>query len=553
VSTEFVVLLNNDTIVLDHWLDELVATFEVHDKVGLAGSQLIYANGRLQESGGLIWNDASGNNYGRGLNPQHPNYNYVRNTDYCSGACILLRTKIFKSLGGFDTRFIPAYYEDTDLAFQIASLGLKVLVNPLSKVIHLEGMTCGKSTTSGIKKSQVINQQKFLTKWYTRLSDHSAPVAQPDLELSPVENLKILVLDARIPEPNKDSGSFRMYEMLKILSQMGHKTTFLPDNLTGTIDAADELRRLGIKVVCAPFYSVKSYLKSYGKTYDVIIVSHTAVADRNLRYIKRFMPRAKVVFDTVDLGHIREYREAELYQSARLKVKAGKTKQRELSQIIDSDYCLVVSYDEKEYLDNLSLGTPIRVVSNIHNIHATQTPFKSREQIIFVGGYDHPPNRDAVQFLIEDIMPIVYELNPEIELLLIGSNMPEAIKSVSAPNITVLGFVDDLTPLLHSAKMSVAPLRYGAGVKGKINQSMSYGLPVVATTTAAEGMNLVHEVDVLIADEAEQFADQICRLYSSESLWQTISDNSTVNIDKYFSVSTARDQLGLVLNEIQSR
>lgn len=553
LSTKYVLLLNNDTVVLDSWLDELVATFDIYNNVGLVGSQLLYPNGRLQESGGLIWSDASGYNYGRGLNPNHPNFGYLRETDYCSGACILLKSRIIQDLGGFDTQFSPAYYEDTDLAFQIQDMGLKVMVNPISQVIHLEGMTCGKDTSSGVKQYQIKNQTKFKVKWQTRLNSQMQPISRPDLELYRSNGRDILVLDARIPEPNKDSGSVRMFQILKILTKLGYKTTFMPDNLNGSGAGADNLRRLGIKLPCRPFFSVKSFLKKYGRTYQSVLISHTEVAARNLNLVKKYMPEAKIIFDTVDLGHVRVMREANHFQSSRLYKRALHLKQRELSQIKSSDCCLVVSYDEKEYLEKMSLGTPVIVVSNIHDTYHADTTFEERHDIIFIGGYDHPPNRDAVDFLVEEIMPRVLDMNPNITLKLIGSNMPSSVKALSAENVKVLGYVEDLTTILRTAKLSVAPLRYGAGVKGKVNQSMSYGLPVVATNIAAEGMKLIHEHDVLIADTAAQFAEEICRLYHSPIIWQRIADNSRLNVKNNFSESAAINSLAPILQQFHSK
>ncbi|NOT96983.1 MAG: glycosyltransferase family 2 protein, partial [Nitrospira sp.] len=139
----YILFLNNDTIVEMNWLDELVRTFLTFPLAGLVGAKLIYPNGKLQEAGGVIWNDGSGWNYGRYDDPDKPEYSYLREVDYCSGACIMLPRELFWAVGGFDELFAPAYGEDSDLAFKVRQAGRKVLYQPESEVIHFEGVSSG--------------------------------------------------------------------------------------------------------------------------------------------------------------------------------------------------------------------------------------------------------------------------------------------------------------------------------------------------------------------------------------------------------------------------
>ena len=109
---QYLVLLNNDTQVLDGWLDALLDTFDQFPDTGMAGARLVFPDGRLQEAGGIIFNDGSGWNYGKFDKADKPEYQFTREVDYCSGACIALPAPLFRELGGFDTRYSPAYYED---------------------------------------------------------------------------------------------------------------------------------------------------------------------------------------------------------------------------------------------------------------------------------------------------------------------------------------------------------------------------------------------------------------------------------------------------------
>jgi len=166
---EFILFLNNDTVVLEGWLDHLVQTFADVPDAGLVGSKLLYPDGRLQEAGGIVWADASGWNWGRLADPSAPEFNFMRDVDYCSGASLLIRRRLFTDLGGFDERYAPAYYEDTDLAFAVRAQGLRVLYQPLSRVVHYEGISAGTDLTSGMKAYQVRNRERFQEKWGTAL------------------------------------------------------------------------------------------------------------------------------------------------------------------------------------------------------------------------------------------------------------------------------------------------------------------------------------------------------------------------------------------------
>lgn len=168
---EYLHFLNNDTQVEENWLSSLVQLIESDEKIGMVGSKLVYPDGRQQEAGGIIWNDASGWNFGRLDDPSKPEYNYVREVDYISGASILLSKKLWLEIGGFDERYVPAYYEDSDLAFEVRNHGYKVMFQPKSVVVHFEGISHGTDTNTGIKSYQIKNKEKFIEKWKDELKE----------------------------------------------------------------------------------------------------------------------------------------------------------------------------------------------------------------------------------------------------------------------------------------------------------------------------------------------------------------------------------------------
>ncbi len=555
---EFIVFLNNDTTVTDGWLDALIVPFQRDHDIGIVGARLIYPDGRLQEAGGIIFNDASGWNYGRDQDAGQPQYSFVSEADYVSGACLAIRRSDFEAVGGFDTRFRPAYYEDTDLCFQIRALGKKVIVQPAATIVHHEGGTSGTDLASGAKKHQVINRERFREKWASELADYPAP--EPDHERDdPVRHIRYrrlarraLVIDAITPQPDHDSGSVRIVAMMTLLGEMGYQVTFAAQNLLRVDGYTTDLQQDGIEVLYAPQVgALEPWLEEHGQDLDLIIVSRHYVLEPMLATLRRHCARARLVFDTVDLHFLREQREAEVVGSSEIAAIAEQTRQQELSLVQDADVTLVVSPVEQELLTELVPGADIRVVSNIHPVHGCRRDWQDRQGLLFVGGFQHVPNVDAARWLVEEIFPLVRAELPDVDLHLIGSRMPRELLSIDQPGVRIHGFVHELGPFLNDCRVSVAPLRYGAGVKGKVNQAMSHGLPVVATNCAAEGMFLKHEQDVLVADTAEDFAAQIIRLYRDQNLWERLSQGGLENVERHFSRAAAKRSLQRLLDPVR--
>ncbi|MFW5926623.1 MAG: glycosyltransferase [Wenzhouxiangella sp.] len=554
---EFLVLLNNDTTVTAGWLDALLDTFSLIPGTGAVGARLVYPDGTLQEAGGIIFSDASGWNYGRGDRADRPRYNFASEADYVSGACLAIRRETFRELGGFDERYAPAYYEDTDLCFRLREVGLRVIYQPACTIVHHEGVSSGTDETRGIKRYQSVNRRKFKDGWAEQLQRQPAPVAGLGA-VAEVERARhfrtrgeVLFIDAITPEPDKDSGSMRMQAMLEIFRDLGYRVRFMPENLARVDGYTRNLQKRGIEALYHPEVgSIHEWLAENGSRLDMVIVSRHYVLSPLLAGLGRHCGDAAIVFDTVDLHFLREQRKAELTGDRAAERMARRTREAELELIDRTDVTLVVSPVERELLTEIRPDADIRVLSNIHRIHGRTREWAERRDIMFVGGFQHPPNIDAAEWLIEEIFPLVRERIPEAKLHLIGSRMPDHLRERHAPGVIVHGFVEDLEPYLEGCRLSVAPLRYGAGVKGKVNQAMAWGLPVVATRCAAEGMYLEHGQDVLIADTGERIAEQIVRAYNDEKLWRKLSDGGLANVEKHFSYDAARRAITELLESL---
>jgi GT2 family glycosyltransferase len=551
---EYVLFLNNDTLVTAGWLEALLRCLREAPAAGLVGARLVYPDGRLQESGGIVFADGSGWNVGRFGDPADPRYAFRREADYCSGAAILLARALFERLGRFDTRYTPAYYEDTDLAFAVRAAGLKVYVEPAATVIHFEGITSGTDTAGGTKRYQLVNQEKFVAKWREALAHQPAPGTPITRAATHRARHRVLVVDATTPTPDQDSGSLRMVNLMRLLGELGCQVSFLPENRLYVARYTAALQALGVEALHAPLaQDPVKLLRERGREFDLVLLSRHYVATPFYGLVRLYAPQARLVFDTVDLHYLREQRAAELAGDAALARHAAATRAQELKLIREADVTLVVSPVERELLARDAPGARVEVLSNVHEVHGCRAPFATRRDLVFVGGFQHPPNADAVAWFVEEVFPAIRATLPDVRFHVIGSKVPAAIAQLAGDGVEIHGYVPDIQPWMDGCRVSVAPLRYGAGVKGNDHMPMSCGLPVVATPAAVEGMHVEPGREVLVARDAAGFADAVIRLYQDETLWNTLSAQGLANVQRHFSFDAARAALQRLLGEPGAR
>jgi GT2 family glycosyltransferase/ubiquinone biosynthesis protein Coq4 len=523
------VFLNNDTIVFPGWLDSLIDTLEEQPNAGLVGSKLLFANGRLQEAGGIIWSDGSGMNFGRNDDPGHPRYNYLRQVDYCSGCSLAISKELWSVLGGFDERFAPAYYEDADLCFRARQRGKRIFYHPFSKLIHFEGISSGTSTSSGVKAYQELNRLQFLDRWSDTLQSHGNQDELPRVADRYARG-HVLVVDAVIPTPDQDAGSVATFNFLRILKRLNKRVTFVPSDLNRLQHYASQLEAIGVECLCHPtFSSLQDAISYAGPEIQFAFLHRVGVAGLIIDFVKRTAPRAKVIFNTIDLHFLRERREADLFGGKWRQDRAKRTKLDELEVIRKADATIVLNDSERVLLSELvPTASVIQIglvgVPNEDPLVETIT-WDARRDIVFVGGFRHAPNCDAVRYFVFEVWPILREMGYRDRFVIVGSKMPREIESLGSDRIIAKGYVEDLTKVFAAVRVSVAPLRFGAGLKGKVAASLGYGVPCVTTSIGVEGSGLLDGVNVLVGDTPHELASHILHAYNDSQMWTKLSQN----------------------------
>src|SRR5690606_17709899 len=328
----------------------------------------------------------------------------------------------------------PAYYEDTDLAFRMRARGLRVLYQPAAEVYHLEGVSHGTDTNTGVKAYQQVNAVKFFERWKDVLAAHRENADSPELEAHRATRGNILVVEACMITPDQDSGSIRMLNLLKLLKREGYHVTFVADNLEYQARYVAQLQQLGVEVYYNEWTggSVSKLIKRLGRDLDYIIFCRHYIAGQYVPDVRQLAPGAKIIFDTVDLHFVREEREATLHNKNAMLKAAKATREQELALIRSCDVTLVVSDFEKKLLAELVPEARVEIVSNIHS-HTPERPgYAAREGILFVGGFRHPPNIDAINWYAREVLPHLRHLLPEVVTKVIGSNMPESLRTLAS-------------------------------------------------------------------------------------------------------------------------
>lgn len=545
----YVMFLNNDTQVTKGWLSSLVTLISSDDSIGMVGSKLVYPDGRLQEAGGIIWSDGSGWNYGRLDDPDKAEYNYVRDVDYISGAAILLSKKLWDAIGGFDERFAPAYCEDSDLAFEVRKAGYRVVYQPLSQIIHFEGISNGTDVNGpGLKRYQVENSKKLKEKWADEFKKQCVNTGNPNpfrARERSQEKPVILVIDHYVPTFDRDAGSKTTFQYLKMFLQKGYSVKFLGDNFLHEEPYSTTLQQMGVEILYGAQYQsgIWDWLVKNKDEIDFAYLNRPHISIKYVDFLRQ-NTKAKIIYYGHDLHFLREYREYELTGDIQKKRDSDYWKAIEFGLMEKAAVSYYPSCIEEEAIHKARPALRVKAITAyVYEQFKEQIreDFAEREGLLFVGGFAHPPNADAVLWFAKEVFPQVREILP-VNFYIVGSKVTEEVKALETPGsgIIVKGFVseEELSELYDCCRLVVAPLRYGAGVKGKIIEAIYHGAPIVTTSIGAEGIPDAGSV-MQIADTPDAFAGAVTELYQDPQACLALCRRTQSYIREHFSVDAA--------------
>ena len=540
----YVYMLNNDTELRPGSIDALADLLDRRPDIGMAGSKLLFPDGRLQEAGGILWTDATGWNYGRGEDPGRPDFTYLREVDYCSGASLIVRRDLFERLGGFDEAFAPAYYEDADLAFRVRAQGFKVVYEPLSVVVHHEGMSHGTDVQSGVKAHQLVNQERMLARWGDVLARENYPSGQHVVRARDRSRTRrlALVVEHYALEPDRDAGSRSTMGIIDSLLDAGWVVKFWPLNRAYSPVYTVALERRGIEVLDHRWPGdLEAWMRQNGTELDHVLIVRPDAAAMALPHVMAHTG-ALLSYYGVDLHFARVRRQAVLDGSADRMREADMLERLERRVWRNFDLVIYPSEAEAAVVREMSPGTlACGIVPFCFDAAPPRGSAVEGRSVLFVAGFAHPPNVDAAVFLVTEIIPLLEAAAGPVTVTLAGSNPTEQVRQLAGKDVTVTGYVTDeeLERLYESHRVGVVPLRFGAGVKGKVVEALSHGLPVVTTSTGAQGIEGVGKV-VPVHDEPGAIAAALALLLTDDGAWMAQSHAQTAFAEARFSRDAMR-------------
>ena len=409
-----------------------------------------------------------------------------------------------------------------------------------TKVSMLEGSL---SRRAGGPARRVI---RLLRRVRTRLSgpaeqDQAAAQPQPGRGLA-------LVIDHHWPQPDRDSGSIDIVNLVQALRQLGFET-ILAASREHEADQPARARLMAQGVRCLQpdeATSVEAFIRQHGPTIVLGVMCRVYCGGEFLELLQQHAWQARLVFNSIDLNFVREERRAQLLQDEATLAIVAQLRRREEHLIASSDMTFVVSTTEQNLLAQTMPECLVVRLPLARPVHRPAKKFAERSGIGFIGGFEHAPNLDAVNYFLEAIWPSIRRALPGCEFRIVGAGAPEGLAS-NHENVVVLGHQADVEPWFESLRVTVAPLRYGAGAKGKVASSLAHGVPCIVTSIASEGMRLVDEAGVLIRDDPEEFAKAVLQAYVDEDYWGSLSSAGVACAEQMLSLDAWRMHLDRVV------
>jgi GT2 family glycosyltransferase/SAM-dependent methyltransferase len=528
---QYLCFLNNDALLQPHALSSALISFRESYEVGVVGGKILLANGDLQEAGSIIWSDGSALGYGRGDNPNLPQYEFRRPVDYCSGAFLITPRSLFHQLGGFSKVFSPAYYEDSDYCMQVWAAGFRVVYEPRSIIRHYE--SASSEGNEAAKPAMAANQHKFRQKWAAELVKH-LPYSRANIQTARTsassKALRVLYIDDRIPHRHLGSGFPRSNEILHHLVKLGCQVTC--STFTSHL-LDDEHCDLPRDVELLDGISQRERLfREYVPQSDIVWISrpHNLEAFLKERLDGDIPGRARVVYDAEAIFAERDCLQAQTLGSDISPTVKSAWLERELDLAKAADAVVVVSQRDRDTMQAGGVSS-VSVVSFRVPVNPTHATFEERRSFLFIGAMHDTdnPNADSMRYFCASIWPVVRRATGA-ELIIAGYGTDAALGDERLEGVRILGRQDDLTSLYNHARVFVVPTRFAAGNPYKVHEAASFGVPLVVSSLIRDQLGWKHGSECLVGGSSVAFADACCRLYQEPDLWKRIRANALLRV-----------------------
>ena len=554
---EQILLLNNDASLEKGAITVASATLESAADIGAVGGKILLLDGSLQEAGSLIWRDGSCLGYGRGDDPNKPEYMFRRDVDYCSGAFLLFSKQDFDSLGGFDEDFAPAYYEESDFCVRLRKAGKRIVYEPRAVITHFEF-----ASTGGMNKASELQQEhrklfcekheEFLTQFFDNQQQ------SPLWARSPAGVETVLMIDDRVPYPSMGSGYPRSCHIIQELVARPMRVTFYPLQFPHD-DWLDIYTEIGVDVEVMLDHGrerLQQFLEERAGFFDYILISR----DHNMEFFNTaailepaIAERAQVIYDAEALIAPREISQRRLRGEDVSETELNLAVKDEIQKARLADAVIAVSEAEAESFRRI--GDKKTVVAG-HAITARRGDkgFEARRDMLFVGALreDESPNVDSLLWFIENSLPAIIAAEPDVRLIIVGDNTAAALKSINQDSVVFMGRQASIKDFYDSCRVFIAPTRFAAGIPHKVHEAAANGIPSVVTPLLAGQLNWRDETELLVAKSGDEFAKQCLRLYQDESLWQAVQDGGSAAVARDCSEQGFRDSLYDLLDKQSS-
>lgn len=561
-STEFIVTLNQDTLVLPGWVDELISEFEQTSNCGAVGPRILDSEFRILEAGGLLFQNAEAAHRGRGSHADDPRLNYSAHVDYVSGCALLTRKDVWQQLGGLDEDLAPAYYDDVDYCLRLANLGLAVRYAPLSCVIHFEGTSMGKSEfdTSSLKRFQSVNRQKLTIK-YPSLATRTSMADRPWPDSHSPDSLQAVCILENVPNPLRDGGAVDFTLFIEYLLELKFQVSLL---FTSRVEDRDtnDWRALGVR--CAQIDDAIA-LDLIERATAVISFGTMVGVELN----RREFSHAHWIHHTSDCATRRLEQMIEIQKDSpvmsheSLRWYAGLPRDPEAMWQIERQTIerptvgLLVSREDLDYCRKRGATGNLQVFPIMKGfsgpIDHTQLP-PTHPTVSFVGSFFHSPNPDAVDYFLTDIWPLVLQRIPKAQFLIWGSNISsKKSKEWSLfPNVQTRGWFSEWGDVIAETRTFVSPLRFGAGMKHKVIHSILLGRPVIGTHNSFDGLDksLLHPA--FVSDDPRTLAELLVGSLTSPVRWTEALQLGLRAIGTSFYRSSERDRVSRLIRSVTS-